>query len=368
MNRSTALVLGSPARDISNACEETEESTEMTANENRYARQQVLPEIGKEGQERLAGSTVLILGYGALGCVHGELLARTGVGRIRLVDRDLVELTNLHRQIAFDENDALSLTPKVEAAERRLRAINSTIAIEAHALDVTPRNLEPLLDSVDVVLDATDNFETRYLLNDASVKLEKPWIYGGVIGTEGVTMPILPGKGPCLRCLIPAAPMPGSVPTCDTSGVLNAAVAVIASWQVTAALRLLVGSPPPEVRLTALDPWNGACNSFKVDRAAACPCCWQGKFEFLDAKRTTWTTVLCGRNAVQVTPPQAVTLDARALTERLGRVGRVTRGGLLLRFQTGDVEMAIFPDGRAIIMGTTDEAKARTLYAKYLGT
>ena len=336
--------------------------------ENRYARQQILPEIGVEGQQRLADSSVLILGYGALGCVHGELLARAGVGRIRIVDRDLVEFTNLQRQIAFDEQDANSQTPKAEAAARRLRAINSSIVIEADAIDVTPRNIEAFIRDVDVVLDATDNFETRYLLNDACVKFDKPWIYGGVIGTEGVTMAILPGAGPCLRCLMPDPPTAGSFPTCDTSGVLNAAVAIIASWQAAAALRLLVGSMPPQQRLVSIDCWNGLFNSFAVNKEDGCPCCGLRNFEFLEAKRTAWTTVLCGRNAVQVTPPDAVNLDFTVLTERLQQAGRVLRSGLLLRFQTAEAEMAIFPDGRAIIMGTTDEAKARSFYAKYLGT
>jgi molybdopterin-synthase adenylyltransferase len=337
-------------------------------NDNRYVRQQILQEIGAAGQQKLAESSVLIVGYGGLGCIQGELLARAGVGRIHLIDRDLVDFTNLHRQIAFDEKDALSQAPKAEAAARHLRAINSKIVIEADAIDVTTRNVESLIRDVDVVLDATDNFETRFILNDACVKLRKPWIYGGVIGIEGVTMTILPGEGPCLRCLMPTPPTPGSFPTCDTSGVLNAAVAIIASWQTAAAFRLIVGPAPQEQHLVSIDCWNGLFYSFKVNKEDGCPCCGLLNFEFLEAKRTSWTTFLSGRDSVQVTPSQATALNLTELGGRLEQAGQVVQSGLLLRFRNAEGEMAIFSDGRAIIMGTTDEAKARSFYAKYLGT
>jgi adenylyltransferase/sulfurtransferase len=344
-----------------------DDNREMRMQASRYARQEILPEIGKEGQQRLGASSVLIVGCGALGCMQAELLARAGVGRMHIVDRDLVELTNLHRQIAFTEQDAFSRASKAEAAVKRLRTINSSIVIEADAIDVTPRNVESLIQDVDAVVDATDNFETRYLLNDACIKHEKPWVYGGVIGTEGVTLLILPGKGPCLRCLMPVPPEPGSFPTCDTSGVLNATAAIIASWQATAVLRLLVGSPPSEQRLVSINPWDGTFNSFKVEKAEGCSCCGLRGFEFLKAQRTAWTTVLCGRNSVQVTPP-AASLDLKALSARLEKAGRVEQSGLVLRFQTDDAEMVVFADGRAIVMGTTDEARARGLYARYLGS
>jgi len=339
----------------------------MNVNENRYARQQVLPEIGTDGQARLKQARVLIVGCGALGCFQSELLARAGVGFMRVVDRDVVEKSNLARQILFDEGDADAHAAKADAAGRRLRAVNSSIVVETLAADVTARNIEALLDGVDIVLDGTDNFETRYLVNDACVKHGKPWVYGGVLGTSGMSMLVRPGEGPCLRCLIPDAPQPGSFPTCDTAGVLNTAVAVVASLQATAAIRRLVGPVPPECFLTSLDVWNGSFHTFEVKREEACPCCSRRNFEFLDATRLSWTTVLCGRDSVQVTPPLDINVDLSTLCERLLSAGEAVRKGMLLRFKNAEGEMVIFPDGRAIIMGTTDEARARTFYSRYVG-
>ena len=339
----------------------------MSTNQNRYARQEILPEIGVEGQAALKRARVLIVGCGALGCFQSELLTRAGIGFIRVVDRDLVERSNLARQVLFDEVDADAHAAKVYAAGRRLRAANSSIEIETLAIDVTPRNIETLMDGVHVVLDGTDNFETRYLINDACVRTGKPWVYGGVIGTAGMTMLVRPGAGPCLRCIIPDAPAPGSFPTCDTAGVLSSAVAVVASLQATAALRFLVGSAPPETFLTSLDVWNGSFQTFEVKREETCPCCAGRDFEFLDAKRVSWTTVLCGRDSVQVTPPQDIRVDLPALGERLLSAGEVARKGMLLQFRNSEGEMVVFPDGRAIVMGTTDEARARIFYSRYVG-
>ncbi len=337
-----------------------------TAN-NRYARQQILPEIGANGQLKLAESTVFIVGCGALGCFQADLLARAGLGRLRIADRDLVEWNNLHRQILFDESDAAANVSKAEAAARHLRAINSTVSVESLAVDVTTRNAESLLADADLVLDGTDNFETRYLLNDVCIKQGKPWVYAGVIGTVGMVMPILPGHGPCLRCVIPTPPEPGTMPTCDTAGVLSSAVAVMASLQVTIALRILLGSPPANTGLLYADVWNGSFELMKFQRNEKCPCCALGNFEFLDARKVSWTTSLCGSNSVQVNPPQSVELDFEALRQRLEKVGRVSSSGLLMRFRADDGEMVIFPDGRAIVTDTTDVARARTFYARYVG-
>lgn len=334
---------------------------------NRYARQQILPEIGANGQAKLAASTVFILGCGALGSFQAELLARAGVGRLRIADRDLVEWSNLQRQVLFEESDAAANVSKAEAAARRLRAINSTIAVEALAVDVTTRNAESLLADADLVLDGAENFETRYLLNDVCIKQDKPWVYAGVIGVAGMVMPILPGRGPCLRCVVPCPPDPGATPTCDTAGVLNSAVGVIASLQVTMALRILTGSPPADVGLFHIDVWNGSFELMRFQRDERCPCCMLGNFEFLDASQVSRTTSLCGRNAVQVNPARSVELDFEALRRRLELVGRVTSSGLLIRFKADDGEMVIFPDGRAIVANTTDVAVARTFYARYIG-
>jgi adenylyltransferase/sulfurtransferase len=235
-------------------------------------------------------------------------------------------------------------------------------------VDVTPRNAESLLADADIVLDATDNFETRYLVNDVCIKLRKPWIYAGVIGTTGMVMPILPElSGPCLRCLIPTPPEPGTMPTCDTAGVLNAAVGVIASLETSLAIRILLGTLPAEIGLFHADIWNMSFHLMKVQRDDRCPCCALQTFEFLDASQLSRTTSLCGRNSVQVTPPGSVQLDFDALRQRLERAGTVTATGLLLRFTADDGEMVIFPDGRAIVSNTTDPARAKAFYARYIG-
>ena len=336
-------------------------------NNDRYQRQRILPEIGADGQLKLAQSTIFIVGCGALGCFQANLLARAGLGRIRIADRDLVEWSNLQRQVLFDENDAAANVSKAEAAARHLRAINSSISVETLAVDVTTKNIESLLAGADLVLDGTDNFETRYLLNDACVKLEKPWVYGGVLGMSGMVMPIIPGRGPCLRCVIPESPEPGSFPTCDTAGVLNSAVAVVASMQVTLALRILLGSPPANTGILYSDIWQGSFELMKFKINDQCPCCALRNFEFLDASQVSWTTSLCGRNSVQVNPARDIELDYASLRKRLEQVGRVTTNGLLIRFTADEGEMVIFPDGRAIVENTTDQAKARTFYARYLG-
>jgi adenylyltransferase/sulfurtransferase len=250
---------------------------------NRYIRQQILPEIGATGQLKLADSTVFIVGCGGLGGFLADLLARAGVGRLKIADRDIVELHNIHRQVLFDERDAAANISKAEAAARRVGAINSTISVETLAVDVTSGNAESLLADADLVLDGTDNFETRYLINDVCIKQRKPWVYAGVVGTAGMVMPVLPGTGPCLRCVIPSPPDPGTMPTCETAGVLNTAVAVIASLQATIALRILAESHPADPVLFHADVWKCSFERMKIQRDERCPCCALGNFEFLDA-------------------------------------------------------------------------------------
>jgi adenylyltransferase/sulfurtransferase len=253
----------------------------VDSRDKRYIRHLALPEIGEAGQRKLASGAVLIVGGGGLGGFHAELLTRAGVGRIRLADRDRVDWSNLPRQILYDEHDAETHAVKVERAAARLRAINSTVEVETHAVDVSPANIEALLDGVDLALDATDNFETRLLINDTCVKHGIPWIYGGIVGAGGMLMLVRPGEGPCLRCLLPEPPAPGSVPTPETAGVLSSAVAIVAAWQVTLALRVLVGAKPEEPKLISVDPWQGSFRALKVKRAERCPCCVERKFIFL---------------------------------------------------------------------------------------
>ncbi len=339
----------------------------MDENFERYARQTRLPEIGAEGQQKLSQSSALVIGCGALGSTLANTLVRAGIGSIRIVDRDVLELNNLQRQVLFDEEDVAAGLPKAEAAVSKLRRINSSVQIDGHVTDVTPKNIESLMSDVSLVLDATDNFESRYVINDAAVKHAKPWIYGGVIGMTGMTMNVLPGKGPCLRCVFPTAPPAGSFPTCETAGVLNTVPAVIASIQATEALKILCGDEP-SLQMVYVDMWKQTFRQMAVSRDEDCPACGLNKFDFLSTEETAWTTTLCGRNAVQITPGEGVRLELKKLGDELATMGQVSFNGSVLRFVINDHEMLLFPDGRAMINGTDDEMLARSLYARYIGS
>jgi molybdopterin/thiamine biosynthesis adenylyltransferase len=337
----------------------------------RYSRQVRFPRLGEEGQRALLKSRVTLCGCGALGTVLANHLARAGVGSIRIVDRDFIETHNLQRQVLFDEEDVASNLPKAEAAARKIRAINSTIHVEAVVTDIDHTNIVGLVGDSDLILDGTDNFETRYLINDAAVKLGKPWIFGGVIGSEGQTMTIIPGQTPCLRCLIETAPPPGMTPTCETAGVLGPAVAVIASFEAIEAIKLLAGARDAlNGDLIMVDIWEWTFRQLKIAGLLGkveCPCCQQRKFEWLEGGLGSHTTTLCGRNAVQVAVRRSEPLDFRELAARLGGAGAVRFNNFMLRFGTEGYEFTVFPDGRAIIKGTNDVAKARTLYAQFIG-
>lgn len=337
------------------------------ANHGRYSRQAVLPEIGEAGQAALSRSTVVVIGCGALGTHLADLLARAGCGRIRVVDRDLVELSNLQRQTLFDESDAENNVPKVVAAARKLALVNSTIEIEALLSDVNPDNIEAVIEGASAVVDGTDNFETRFVMNDACVKHGVPWVYAGVIGTEGMTLTIVPGRGPCLRCLLPDLPQPGALPTCETAGVLNTAPALLASLQVTEVFKLLTESEHIGSELLSVDLWRRTFELVTLLRDPDCPTCGQRRFDFLDNEQVSWTTTLCGRNAVQVSPQGDTTLSLEELAKRLASVGDAELDGYLLRARIDGLTLLVFPDGRAIFQGTTEESVARTLYAKYIG-
>ena len=335
----------------------------------RYSRQVLFDGIGEQGQRRLLERQAVVIGCGALGAMHAETLARAGVGRLRLVDRDVVELSNLHRQVLYTEADAAEGMPKAAAAARRIREVNSDVEVEGVVEDVGPLSVERLVAGADVVLDATDNFETRYLVNDACVKAGIPWVYGAVVGGAGATMTIRPGMTPCLRCIFEEMPAPGTSPTCDTAGVAFPAVAVVASIQAAEAIKLLAGREELlHGGLWQLDVWGNRFTRIgleSVDRSA-CPACGRRRFEYLE-DRGQQATTLCGRGAVQVTSSRPVRLDLEALAERLRAAGDVTRNEFLLRFRTGDVEMTIFPDARSIIKGVSDPAAARSLYSRYIG-
>lgn len=337
--------------------------------DERYSRQSVLARIGPEGQAKLAGSTVLVAGCGSLGSAQAELLARAGVGRLLLADRDIVELCNLPAQLLYDEQDVKERLPKAEAAARRLRAVNSAIGIEPVIADITSANAADLVGRADLVLDGTDNFETRYLLNDAAVKSGKPWIYGGVLGTDGMVLAVRPGRGPCLRCLFEDPPDMGAVPTCSSFGVLNTAVAWVAALQVTEAVKILTGAEQDGFQFHTLDVWRGSAEAVAAGRRDGCPCCGQRRFDFLDSKRgSSAAAVLCGRNAVQVTPERRLAPDFTGLRERLSPLGAVKFNGIVLEFTCGERRLTVFPDGRVVVAGTKDAAEARSLVAKYIGS
>jgi len=333
----------------------------------RYSRQMVFGPIGAEGQRKLTQASVLIVGCGALGSTAAELLSRAGVGTLKIVDRDFVELSNLPRQALFDTHDAQQVLPKAEAARRKLAHINPDVALEAVVDDVTPRNVLALAHGVDLILDGTDNAETRYLLNDAAIELGLPWIYGGAVGSSGAIMVIVPGRTACLRCLFREPPPPGALPTCDTEGIIGPAPHAVASLQAAECLKLLVAGPPDQARLTFLDVWGRSFRTLAVDISDDCPACVNKDLRFLRAAGSG-AVALCGRDAVQVSPPRAAHIDLDALARRLRLLGEAQHNDFLLTFTLPGHRMHIFPDGRAIIKGTTDLAKARSLYARYVGS
>src|SRR5471032_1937454 len=294
----------------------------------RYSRQMRFGGIGKAGQERIVNARVTICGCGALGTVLANNLVRAGVGFVRIVDRDFVEVSNLQRQVLFDESDVINNLPKAEAAAKKLREINRMVTIEPIVTDIDRTNIIDLCKDVDVILDGTDNFEVRYLINDASVSLNKPWVFGGCIGSVGQSMTIIPGETPCLRCVFEAAPGPGEVGTCETAGVLGPTVNVIASYQATEALKLLAGKKNAINReLLYLDMWENVNRRIKIApllNKVNCPCCKQKKFEWLDGSHGTQTTSLCGRNAVQVSHRVASRLDFGELSKQLSASGTVS--------------------------------------------
>lgn len=339
----------------------------------RYSRQVLLDAIGEEGQKRLGEARVLLVGCGALGSVLANTLVRAGVGFLRICDRDFLELNNLQRQMLFDEDDLAANLPKAEAAAGKLRRINSAVAIDARVCDVNAGNLEPLAADTQLILDGTDNFETRYLINDYCVKHGGPWVYGAVIDTTGLCMTILPRETPCLRCVFDEAPPAEFNPTCDTVGVLATVVNVVASLQATEAIKLLTGRTAEINRsLVSVDVWTGRFLNLNVAGALEsgnCRCCGQGEYDYLSGRRGSRAAALCGRNAVQVHLRNSGGIDFQAVAERLrsAATGAVRTNAYLVRAAIGELELTLFADGRAIVQGTSDPEKARAVYAKYVG-
>lgn len=335
----------------------------------RYVRQALFTGIGQAGQQRLAASRVLLVGCGALGSHIASSLVRAGVGLTTIVDRDYLELNNLQRQVLFDERDVAQGLPKAVAAASKLACINSTVRVEAVVGDFAAGNAEALAEGHDLVMDGTDNFATRYLLNDACVKLGRPWVYGGVVAGYGMSMVVIPGQTPCFRCVFPEPPGPGTTPTCDTIGVLEPAVAMVAALQCAEAIKLLSGARDRvRTELVHVDLWENRILQMKVgERDPACRACALGEYSFLSAREAWTATSLCGRDAVQVTPAAPQPIDLQALGERLKAAGDVVVNPWLLRLRAGEHELTVFADGRTIVKGTSDEAVARTLHAKYVG-
>jgi adenylyltransferase/sulfurtransferase len=364
----------------------------MTDDLSRYHRQMLLPGFGEEGQRKLSASTALVLGCGALGTVIADLLSRAGVGHLVIVDRDLIELTNLQRQVLFDEQDVADAIPKAEAARRRIARTNSQVKVTAIVDDLNHKNIERYAEGVDILVDGLDNFETRYLANDLAVKHGIPYIYGGAVGTVGAAFAILPhtreanaawetGSAgsratPCLRCLFEEAPPPGTNPTCDTAGVMAPAVGIVASFAVAETLKVLTGNLDRVCpTMLNIDLWANTIVELKVARAyeqGDCPCCKHGHFEYLEGKLGSGASTLCGRDAVQLTHRQNSTpLDLEEIAARLRRHGKVGASRFMIRAEITDngkpYVLSLFPDGRAIVHGTDEPSVARSVYAKYVG-
>jgi adenylyltransferase/sulfurtransferase len=334
--------------------------------DERYSRQILFAPIGPEGQKRIGTSKVAVVGCGAIGASTCTLLARAGIGTLRIIDRDYVEASNLQRQLLFDEEDARQSTPKAEAAARKISQINADVKVKAHAKDLAPQSLS-LLEDIDLILDCTDNFETRYLINDFAVKSQLPWIYAAAVGSYAVTMNILPGETACLSCVFPEPPR-GTFATCDTAGILNSAATLVASVQVAEALKMLVGAQAQLRRtLLSVDVWTNDRSEISAAMPReGCKVCGQKVFEHLEGKARPQIT-LCGRNSVQIHERERP-VDFPEMSSRLSAHGEVRYNDLVLKFWRDAYEMTLFRDGRAIIKGTSDPAVARSLYARFVGS
>lgn len=339
---------------------------ERDALAERYSRQMLFAPIGREGQDRLAASKVMIVGMGALGTVLANHLVRAGVGLVRIADRDFVEYSNLQRQMLFDEADAEAALPKAEAAARKLRKVNSSIKIEPHVTDVTAHNIDALAHDVHLIVDGTDNFQTRFLMNDYAFRQGIPYIYGGVVASRGMSAALVPGSTPCLRCLLPGSGSSGE--TCDTVGVIAPVVDIVASLEAVEALKLLTGHREAvRQSLVTFDIWHNRYYEMKLpERSPDCVVCSKQQFPALDLHKMDEVTTMCGRDSVQISGANRLDLDE--WRDRLSRIGEVSVNPFLLRVALPEGEkLAVFPDGRVLVQGTSDVTRAKTLYARYIG-
>ena len=335
----------------------------------RYSRQVLFSGIGNEGQARITASRVALVGCGALGAVQASLLVRAGVGTLRIIDRDFVEESNLQRQILFDEEDVRAVLPKAIAAEKKLRSANSLVSVEGLVEDVNASSISRLLDGFDLIVDATDNFDARFLINDYAVKTGIPWVYGACVGSYGLTFPILPGEGACLRCVFESAPPAGVSPSCDTAGVIGPIVSVIAGIQVAEALKILSGRRDRiNRRITTIDLWENRHEVVDLPPPyPECLCCGKREYPYLDGSLGADVTTLCGRNSVQIRRREGVSIDLDDLARRLEQIGSIERNRFLLRAMIDGYQLTVFADGRAIVNGTYDVAVAKSLYSRYIG-
>ena len=335
---------------------------------DRYSRQILFSAIGEAGQKKIRASQVVLIGCGALGTVSSEMLTRAGVGKLTLIVRDFVEESNLQRQSLFTEQDADRGLPKAAAAQKALRAINSEVEIRGVIEDVTWQNIDKLCQRCDLIVDGTDNFETRFLINDLAVKREIPWIYGACVGSYGVAFAFQPEISACLQCLFEHPTEVGTTETCDTAGILASVVHVIAAFQVAQGMKLLVGESPAQ-EILQIDVWTGIWQTIAATKARSseCRCCGQHQFRFLEGQENAQLTRLCGRNAVQICPPRPTRSDFQEISKRLDKSAQIDLNEFLMKIRVDGYEIALFSDGRSIIRGTNDFTEARAVYAKYIG-
>jgi len=335
----------------------------------RYSRQVLFSGLGEEGQARLIKSRVVVVGCGALGALQTSFLVRAGVGTLRVIDRDFVEESNLQRQVLYDEQDVRDVLPKAAAAEKKLRAVNSLVNVEGIVDEVNASTVDRLLGGFDLIMDASDNFDVRFLINEYAVKNNVPWVYGACVGSYGLTFPVIPGESACLRCVFESAPPPGVSPSCDTAGVIGPVVGAVVSIQVAEAMKILSGARDRvRKKITTIDLWENRYDAIDLPKPFAdCACCGRREYPYMEGSLGAEAASLCGRNSVQIRPKSQAKIDFDDLAARLAPLGAIERNRFLLRADIDGYQITVFSDGRAIIQGTYDEAIAKSLYARYIG-